>query len=276
MADEATASCFSVGSVAGVYDEIYAPRIFIPWARVLLERAGLRPGEAVLDVATGPGTVARLAAEQVGRQGRVLGADFSEAMIAICRTKPPSAVAAAIEYILSPAAPLAVQDGAFDVITCQQGLQFFPDRPAAVREMHRALKPGGRVVAAVWREIGFQPSFAAMDKALRESLPDRQSEPYELPFRWPKAAELSAAFADNGFIDVSVAEVRRPLIYEGGMRQVFATLGASPVATAVAALDAPLRARLWTAAQRHLAPLVIDGQVRTHMVSNIVTARKPR
>src|ERR1700736_1402830 len=77
VADQSRASCFSVGSVAATYDEIYLPRIFIPWARLLLERTALRAGEAVLDVATGPGTVARLAAEQVGSQGRVLGADFS-------------------------------------------------------------------------------------------------------------------------------------------------------------------------------------------------------
>jgi SAM-dependent methyltransferase len=243
---------------------------------VLLERAALRPGEAVLDIATGPGTVARLAADQVGPTGRVVGTDFSEAMIAIARAKPALPGAASIDYIVSPAAPLAVEDGAFDVITCQQGLQFFPDRPTAVREMHRALKPGGRVAAAVWRELGFQPYFAAMDSALRESLPDRQAEPYGLPFRWPKASDLAAALTGQGFTDVSLAEVRRPLTFEGGMRQAFAAVAASPVATTVAGLDAEARARLWSAAQRRLAPLVIDGQVRTHMVSNIVTARKSR
>src|SRR6266849_734 len=161
VAEQQSLSCFSVGSVAGAYDEIYLPRIFIPWARLLLERAALRPGEAVLDIATGPGTVARLAAEQVGPQGRVVGTDLSEAMIAIARAKPPSSGSATIEYLVSPAAPLAVEDGVFDVVTCQQGLQFFPDRASAVREMHRALKPGGRVVAAVWREIELQPYFAA-------------------------------------------------------------------------------------------------------------------
>src|ERR1700687_3220790 len=103
-ADERTFSCFSIGSIAGTYDEIYVPRIFIPWARLLLARAALRPGEAVLDIATGPGTVARLAAAQVGRKGRVVGADFSEAMIAIAKAKPPSAGAAPIEYLAGRAA----------------------------------------------------------------------------------------------------------------------------------------------------------------------------
>src|SRR5260370_37275931 len=105
MPDQGAASCFSVGSVAGRYDEIYLPRIFIPWARLLLERAALRPGEAGLDIATGPGTVARLAAEQVGPQGRVVGADFSEAMVAIAKAQSQPAGAAAIQHRVSPASP---------------------------------------------------------------------------------------------------------------------------------------------------------------------------
>jgi len=73
-------------------------------------------------VATGPGTVARIAAERVGAQGRVVGADFSEAMIAIARAKPRTTGAAPIEYLVSPAAPLDVDDEAFDAVTCQKGL----------------------------------------------------------------------------------------------------------------------------------------------------------
>jgi SAM-dependent methyltransferase len=195
-------------------------------------------------------------------------------MIAIARAKPPSSGAATIEYLVSPAAPLEVEGGAFDVVTCQQGLQFFPDRPASIREMYRALKPGGRVAAAVWREIALQPCFAALDAALCECLPADQAEPYGLPWRWPKAAELADAFRDQGLAGVSVAEVRHPLTFEGGIAQVISTLAASPVATTVAQLDAETRARLWSAAQRRLTPLVVDGQVRTQMVSNLVTARK--
>ena len=274
MADERTFSCFSVGSIAGTYEEIYVPRIFIPWAALLLDRAALRPGEAVLDIATGPGTVARIAAEQVGPQGRVVGADFSEAMIAIARTKAPVPRAAKIEYVVSPAAPLAVEDAAFEVVTCQQGLQFFPDRAAAVREMYRALKPGGRVVAAVWREIALQPSFAALDAALRECLPADQADPYGAPFRWPSAAALKIAFTDQGFTGVSVTELRQPLTYEGGIAQAIATLAASPIAGTIAGLDADTGSRLRSAAARHLAPLVANGQVRTQMVSNLLTANK--
>ena len=273
-ADQRAVSRFSVRSVVSAYDEIYLPRIFIPWARLLLERAALQAGEAVLDIATGPGTVARLAAEQVGPGGHVVGVDLSEVMIAVARSKPPSAGAASIEFIVSPAAPLAVEDATFDLVTCQQGLQYFPDRGAAIREMHRALQPGGRVAAAVWREIEFQPSFAAMDAALRECLAADQAQLYGVPFGWPDGRDLADAFRDRGFKDVSVVKVRRPLIFEGGIPQVISALAASPIATTIAELDGETRAALWSVAERRLAPLVVDGQIRTHMVSNLVTARK--
>ncbi len=265
--------CFSVQSVADAYEDIYVPRIFIPWGKRLIEKARLQPGDAVLDVATGPGTVARLAAEQVGPEGRVVGADISPAMIAVATGKPVVPAGAAVEYVVSPAAPLAVPDGAFDVVTCQQGLQFFPDRGAAIAEMHRALKRNGQLVAAVWREIALQPSFAALDAALRECLPAEQAEPYGAPFRWPRGEDLVAALRDGGFSEVVLEELRLPLVYEQGIPQVLATLAASPVSTTIAQLRDEERATLWAAGARYLTLLVSEGQIRTHMVSNI-SARK--
>jgi SAM-dependent methyltransferase len=266
MSDGEVFGCFSVASIAGVYEEIYVPRIFIPWGRLLVEQAQLRPGDSVLDVATGPGTVARQAAERVGPKGRVVAADISAAMLDIARQKPRAPEAAEIHYVVSPAAPLLAPGAAFDVVTCQQGLQFFPDRGAAIREMHRTLRPGGRVVVAVWREIALQPSFAAVNAALRECLPAEQAEPFGAPFRWSRADDLAAALRGQGFQDVSLSEHRLPLVYDGGVAQVIGTLAASPVAAAVAAL--------WSAVERHLQPLMRAGEVRTQMVSNIAIARK--
>ena len=182
--------------------------------------------------------------------------------------------AAPIEYLVAPAAPLPVADSSFDVALCQQGLQFFPDGPAAAREMYRALKPGGRVAAAVWREIARQPSFAAVDAALHESLSADLVQPYGAPFRGLDAEGLTALLANAGFSDVRVEEHRLPLVYEGGISQVLATLAASPIATTIAELDHATKARLWAAGEQRLQPLVRDGAVQTEMVSNIVTARR--
>jgi hypothetical protein len=101
-----------------------------------------------------------------------------------------------------------------------------------------------------------------------------QAEQYGAPFRWPGAGKLEATFRDERFTNVSVAEVRQPLTFEGGIAQAFSALAASPIATTIAKLDAPTRGRLLSAAEQRLHPLVAEGQVRTQMVSNLVTARK--
>ena len=229
----------------------------------------------MLDVATGPGTVAHLAAERVGPKGRVVAADISAAMLEIAKQKPRLANSAEIHYVVSPAAPLLAPNSAFNGGTCQQGLQFFPDRGAAIREMHRTLRPGGRLVVAVWRDLASQPSFAAVDAALRELLPPEQVDPYAAPFTGSSADQLASALRGQGFADVSVREHTLPLVYEGGSAQALAAIAASPVAAAVAAMPEADRGALWKAGERHLAPLVRGGQGRTQMVSNIARARKP-
>ncbi|MEO6797047.1 MAG: class I SAM-dependent methyltransferase [Candidatus Dormibacter sp.] len=275
MSDERVYSCFSIGSVAETYEEIYVPRIFIPWAKLLIDQAGLRPGEQVLDVATGPGTVARLAAAKLGAGGRVVATDLSPAMLSLARQKSRVSGGAEIHYVESPAAPLTAPGAAFDVVTCQQGLQFFPDRAAAIREMFRVLRPGGRLIVAVWKEIALQPTFQAIQSALREHLSSEAAETYGAPFRWPKGKDLEAALRGQGLQEVRVAEHRLPLIYEGGVAQVLGTLAASPVACQVAEMREPERARLWEAGRRELEPLVRTGEVRAEMVSNIATAQRP-
>ncbi len=136
-------------AVAQVYEELLVPRIFVPWAKLLLTEAKLSSGETVLDVACGPGTVARMASEMVDSKGKVTAADISPPMLDIARSKPHSPNSAPIEYVESPAHPLKVDDASFDVTVCQQGLQFFPERVEALKEMARATRPGGRMAVAV-------------------------------------------------------------------------------------------------------------------------------
>ncbi|SOE98249.1 ubiE/COQ5 methyltransferase family protein [Burkholderia sp. OK233] len=154
---------FTNPSVPKAYEEYFVPRLFEPWARLLLDEAKLVEAQAIVDVATGSGTVARLAAPTLGPKGRIVATDIACTMLDIARAKPSLTGAAPIEYIESPAAPLAASTGEFDVVFCQRGLQFFPDRLSALREMRRVLKPDGRVVSAVWASIERNPIFAAMD-----------------------------------------------------------------------------------------------------------------
>jgi ubiquinone/menaquinone biosynthesis C-methylase UbiE len=126
--------------------------MFAPCATQLLDLAAVEPGERVLDVACGTGIVARRAAARVGAGGVVAGSDVNEGMLEVAAATAID-LPVRIEWHRADATALPLPDGAFDVVCCQQGLQFVPDPPLALREARRVLTPGGRLALAVWRGI---------------------------------------------------------------------------------------------------------------------------
>jgi ubiquinone/menaquinone biosynthesis C-methylase UbiE len=137
-------------------------------------------------------------------------------MLEVAKSKPCSPESAPITYIESPAAPLAVENAAFDFVVCQQGLQFFPDRLAALSEMRRALKPGGQVAIAVWSQIDGNPFYAALHRALRESVPGDLADRLLAPFSGPDVKVLKNVIETAGFHEINVRSVTLPLTFEGG------------------------------------------------------------
>lgn len=143
-------SAFTSDSVPDEYERHLAPAVFEPWAEVLLDVVGIAAGARVLDIASGTGVVARAAARRAGGEGRVVASDVSGPMLARAASVGVSDGASPIEYLEASADALPFGDGSFDVVLCQQGLQFFPARAAAVGEMRRVLRPGGVAGVAVW------------------------------------------------------------------------------------------------------------------------------
>jgi ubiquinone/menaquinone biosynthesis C-methylase UbiE len=271
---DATQFQFTNPSVPKAYDEFFVPRIFEPWAKLLLDQASLQPGESVLDIATGPGTVARLAAQRLGSQGRVMATDIAPLMLEIARGKPTVGDAAAIEYRESPACPLPFANATFDVVLCQQGVQFFPDRPAALREMHRVLRPDGRAAIAVWAELQRNQLFAAFHAALQATVSSEIANLLTAPFSWTNGGELIAVTKAAGFSDVTLLTVTKPTVFEGGLDQVLQAFSATPVSPNVVALPQAARDAFFARARQELSALVKDGTVVSDLTSNIIVARR--
>jgi ubiquinone/menaquinone biosynthesis C-methylase UbiE len=187
------------------YEQYFRPAIFEPLAGVVVERASPRPGERVLDLACGTGIVARRMAAMVGTGGRVAGVDVNPAMLDVARGAPGSAT---ITWQQGNGMSLDLADGGFDLVVCQQGLQFFPDRRAGVAEMRRVLAKGGRAVVAVWQGIDRHPLFAALAAAelphLRMLGAGVTSDDLEAPFSLGDAEELRDLLAGVGFRDIAV------------------------------------------------------------------------
>ena len=138
---------FSQATFPEMYEDILVAPLFQPWVEPLLEDVQLRPGNRVLDIACGTGIVARLAKERLGSTGAVVGVDSNPQMLSVARRMTPT-----VDWRQGEAGALPLHAGEeFDVVLCQQGFQFFPDRGAAARQMRHALVKGGRLGVSTWR-----------------------------------------------------------------------------------------------------------------------------
>lgn len=155
---------------AEVYEEYLGPTIADPWTQVLLQHALPQAGERVLDIACGIVSAARQAASLVGVSGKVVAVDINPDMLDVGRKVPLPAGAIRINWRQGDAARLDLADGSFDVVLCQQGLQFFRDRRAAGREMRRVLVDRGRAVFSVWQSLERHPLYAALFEATARHL----------------------------------------------------------------------------------------------------------
>lgn len=229
------------GNAAELYERYVVPYILGPWAPGLVELAALQQGERVLDLACGTGVVARLAAPHVGSTGQVTGLDLNTGMLAVARALPPPS-GASITWLEGSAIAMNLPDASFDVIVCQQGFQFFPDQPAALREMHRVLAPGGRVLLSVWKSAG--PYNTAVGEALAQHVDPETATRYCASRVVPDAEALHRLLVDAGFRAVQI----RPSMMTNRLPPmdafVLCLLAATPVAGAVAALSEEGRAAL--------------------------------
>jgi ubiquinone/menaquinone biosynthesis C-methylase UbiE len=194
-----------------VYEQVLVPAVARPLSRNVIELAAPREGERVLDLACGTGLVARAVAPIVGTDGAVVGVDVLPGMLAVARSLPP-VDGPPIEWLQGDATTaLDLPDRSFDLVICQQGLQFFPDRPAAVAEVRRLLSPGGRFVAAVWQGIERQPFWKAFSEIEARNLAPLGLKPEDarLPFSWGDAEALRSLLDEAGFtsVDLSTAMI---------------------------------------------------------------------
>lgn len=262
------------GSMADHYQGFLAPAMFEPCAELLLDAAGVTEGMKVLDVACGTGVVSRVAARRAGADGAVVGVDLAPPMIEVARAQPPEAGAAPIDYREGDVLALPVPDGGFDVVVCQHGLQFFSDKPAALREMARALRPGGTVAIACWAPLDGNPYMQDTVASLRDHVGEEAAAGMRMPFSLG-ADDIEALL--GGFDDVSVQVLAVPTAFratpeEAAVRMVLA----GPLAPMFTELPEAQRNAFRDGHGAKIAQYDTgDGYLRPPMHSSIATARRP-
>lgn len=208
----------------------------------LLAAAALRGGERVLDVACGTGLVSFAAARSVGPAGRVLGVDLSGAMVDAARERAVQREVRNAAFARMDAESLALPDASFDVALCALGLMYVPNPEQALREMRRVLRPGGRIVVAVWGErarCGWAPLFEIVDAEVA-------SEVCPLFFRLGQRDVLARACAATSLVAVHEQRLATTLVYADADDACGAAFVGGPVALAWSRFGAEVRERVRT------------------------------
>ncbi len=197
------AYAMSQSSFPQMYEQLLVQPLFRPWVDDLFERVRLTSGDRVLDVACGTGIVARCAKERLGSAAHVVGVDISAPMLAVASERAPT-----VDWREGSASALPIGGTErFDVIFCQQGLQFFPDKTAALREMKRVLAPSGRVAIACWVAAEETPMYRELQRVAERHLGAVQDQ----RFSFGGARVLERLLSSAGFQDVRVDRIARTI-----------------------------------------------------------------
>lgn len=186
-------------SAARFYQEKFVPALFRQWSAPVVEAAAVTRGDRVLDVACGTGVLTRDVAAIVGVDTPPAGLDLSAGMLAIAHELAPK-----IEWRQGNAENLPYPDNSFDRVLCQFGLMFFADRLAALAEMRRVLKPGGRLALAVWDRLENNPGFARKVEILEATAGNAAADALRAPFCLGDTALLHDLAREAGIGGLSV------------------------------------------------------------------------
>ena len=252
--------------------------MFLPLTRALIEQARIAPGQSVLDVAGGSGEPSLTIAQAVGPSGFVMCTDAIAEMVAVAEREAFERGLKNMQFRQCTADSLPFADESFDVAVSRLGVMFFPDPVAAVREMLRVIKPGGRVALAVWGKSELNPYSYVVTNVVSRYVPAAPVAP-DAPdaFRFAEPGKLAGVLKDAGAIDVTERVVKfdmaAPLSPDEfwDMRSEISESLREKLKT----LSSEDRGRLADEVQEAVREFFPDGQMRFPAQMLIVSGAKP-
>ncbi len=193
------------GSVPAFYDRQLGPVLFEPFAADLVGRLPASDGLRVLEIACGTGIVTRRLRQALPDTATLVATDLNEPMTAYAREAVP---ASGIVWQEADAQALPFDAGSFDVVVCQFGFMFLPDKTQGFREARRVLGPGGVLLANVWQSLEANPAAAVIHALLERLFPADPPRFMETPYGYHDTERIRADMLEGGWTDVQLEDVR--------------------------------------------------------------------
>jgi ubiquinone/menaquinone biosynthesis C-methylase UbiE len=264
-----TDAAFS-GSILALYDRCLGPLLFEPFARDLAERVATMAPRRVLETAAGTGIVTAAVLREMP-EAEIVATDLNQAMLDVAAERVRSS---AVTFQAADAQDLPFAEGSFDLLLCQFGAMFFPDRPRAYREAKRVLKRGGVFLFSVWDSLSANPAPEAAAKAVAALFPDDPPTFLDrIPFGCFDKARIEKELAAAGFEDVSIETVAKRSRAADVREAAIGLCTGTPLRAEIEARDPSKLGEAVDAAAAALSALAGGDGLDAPMSALVVTAR---
>ncbi len=256
------------GSIPQLYDRYLVPLIFEPYARDLCRRAVECKPAAVLELAAGTGVVTRHLAAALPPEASIIATDLNQAMLdqaaAIGTVRP-------VAWRQADAMHLPLAEASVDVVVCQFGVMFFPDKAKALAEAKRVLRPGGTLLFNVWDRIEENEFISTVCAALDLLFPDNPPRfMHRVPHGYADKAVIARDLALGGFDDAQIVTLAERSRAPSARVPAVGYVQGSPLSAEIVAHGADALQRATDAASAALAARfgtgAVDGRIQAHVV----------
>lgn len=237
------------GSIPALYDQHMVPLLFAPYARHVAERAKLFAPKRVLEVAAGTGVVTQVLREALP-DAVIVATDLNAPML----EKAAERVSAAnVTFQPADALDLPFDDGSFDLVVCQFGIMFYPDKVAGNKEARRVLRDNGRYLLVIWDRLDRNAATRAVAGAVADIFPADAAKFYErVPFRYHDHAQIEQDLRAAGFAKVEIETVELRSRAPSALDAAIGLVQGTPMRAEIEQIDPTMLARATAAAAKAL------------------------
>lgn len=258
-----------VGSMPALYDRHLGPFIFEPYAEDMAERVGRVGPQRLLETAAGTGIVTRALARALPGSAALTATDLNQAMVDYAAAQSQ---ASNVAWRQADALALPFADGAFDVVVCQFGVMFFPDKIKGYREALRVLRPGGRFLFSVWDRIEENEISHVLTEAVAALFPaDPPRFLARTPHGYHDVAAIRTQLGQAGFGRVEIETVAKRGRAPSPRDPAVGFCQGSPLRSEIEARDAGRLQEATEGAAQALAerfgPGPIEGKIQAHVIT---------
>jgi ubiquinone/menaquinone biosynthesis C-methylase UbiE len=219
------------GSIPANYDRYLGPLLFEPYAADLVARLTLGPDARVVEVAAGTGILTRRLREQLPASATLVATDLNQPMLEYARGALPAGVA--VDWRQADAVALPAEKGTINVVACQFGVMFFPDKPAAFGEARRVLRRGGTYAFNVWGALGANPLGRIAHETIATFFPTDPPDFYTVPFGFHDRGRIQTLLRNAAFTAIKCEVVKLEGVSPSARDAATGLVLGNPVLTAI-------------------------------------------